>query len=61
MRISDYSNISDISINKISMVIKVFIDYFSQPSRAVLALCKLGQIPHEVVEIRLNRLEVKAS
>lgn len=43
------------------MVIKVFIDYFSQPSRAVLALCKLGQIPHEVVEIRLNRMEVKAS
>ena len=32
------------------MVIKLYIDYGSQPSRAVLALCLIAKIPHEVVE-----------
>lgn len=35
------------------MVIKLYIDYGSQPSRAVLALCLIGKIPHEVVEISM--------
>jgi hypothetical protein len=35
------------------MVIKLYIDYGSQPSRAVLALCLLNNIPHEVVETSL--------
>ena len=32
------------------MVIKLYIDYVSQPSRAVLALCILNNIPHEIIE-----------
>ena len=31
------------------MVIKLYIDYASQPARAVLALCFLNNIPHEIV------------
>jgi hypothetical protein len=31
------------------MVIKLYIDYASQPARAVLALCLIAGIPHEVV------------
>lgn len=42
------------------MVIKLYIDYGSQPSRAVLALCLLTNIPHEVVETRLFKAEVRA-
>ena len=41
------------------MVIKVFIDYMSQPSRAVLAVCLLGKIPHEVIEVQIIKGEVK--
>lgn len=35
------------------MVIKLYIDYASQPSRAVWALCLIGNIPHEIIEIAL--------
>ncbi len=35
--------------------IKLYIDYISQPARAVLALCKFNNIPHEVVEVRVFR------
>jgi hypothetical protein len=33
------------------MVIKLYIDYGSQPSRAVLAFCLLNKIPAEIIEI----------
>ena len=39
------------------MSIKLYFDLFSQPSRAVLAFCKLAKIPHEVIEVRLNKKE----
>jgi hypothetical protein len=32
------------------MTIKLYIDYSSQPSRAVLALCLLNNIPVEIIE-----------
>lgn len=37
--------------------VKIYMDYFSQPSRAVLSVCMISQIPYEVVEIRLLKLE----
>ena len=40
------------------MVIKLYIDYGSQPARAVLSLCLINNIPHEVVEIKLLKGEV---
>lgn len=40
------------------MVIKLYIDYGSQPSRAVLALCLIGKIPFEIIEIKIMKLEV---
>jgi glutathione S-transferase len=39
------------------MSLKLFIDYISQPSRAVAIFCTLTGISHEVVETRINRLE----
>lgn len=38
------------------MTIKLYIDYMSQPSRAVWALCKIGKIPHEIIEVRIAKL-----
>lgn len=38
------------------MVIKLYIDYSSQPSRAVLALCLIGKIPIEIIEVRIFKL-----
>jgi len=35
------------------MPIKLYIDYGSQPSRAVLALCIINKIPHEVIHISI--------
>ena len=35
------------------MVIKLYIDYVSQPSRSVLALCIAAKIPYEVVEVAM--------
>lgn len=40
------------------MVIQLYIDYVSQPSRAVLALCIIGKIPFEVKETRIAKMEV---
>lgn len=37
------------------MVLKVFIDYFSQPSRAVLITLKLLNVPFEIVETRIAK------
>ncbi|CAG9311403.1 unnamed protein product [Blepharisma stoltei] len=33
----------------------LYMDYFSQPSRAVLSFCLIANIPHEVREIRIMR------
>lgn len=41
------------------MVIKLYIDHMSQPSRSVHALCLAAAIPHEVVEVSMMRGEVK--
>lgn len=35
------------------MVIKLYLDYASQPSRAVLAFCLLVKIPHQIIETSL--------
>ena len=35
--------------------VNLFIDYFSQPSRAILTLCNLENIPYRVVETRLAK------
>ena len=35
--------------------VQVYIDWASQPSRAVLSLCRLNDIPHEVVEVRIAK------
>lgn len=40
------------------MAIKIYIDYLSQPSRAVLAVCLLGGFPFEVIETRLDKAAV---
>ncbi len=40
------------------MTIILYIDYLSQPSRAVLAFLKLNKIPFESKEIRIAKLEV---
>lgn len=40
------------------MAIKIYVDYLSQPSRAVWAVCLLGGFPFEVVEKRLAKGEV---
>jgi glutathione S-transferase len=35
------------------MSVKIYLDYMSQPSRAVYAYCKAAEIPHEVIEVRI--------
>lgn len=35
--------------------VKLYIDYLSQPCRAVIALCILENIPYEVIEVRLMK------
>lgn len=42
------------------MVIKLYIDYMSQPSRAVWALCLIGQVPIEITEVRISKLEMRS-
>lgn len=39
------------------MVVHLYIDYISQPSRAVLAFCTMNSLPVHVVETRINKLE----
>jgi hypothetical protein len=43
------------------MVIKLYIDYISQPSRAVLAFCLISEIEIEIVQVRIAKLEVNQS
>lgn len=43
------------------MVIKLYIDYVSQPSRSVLALCIAAKIPYEVVEVSMMAGQVQFS
>jgi len=40
------------------MVIKLYIDFSSQPSRALWAFMLLNNIPHELIETRLSKGEV---
>jgi glutathione S-transferase len=35
--------------------IKLYFDYFSQPSRACWALCVLRQVPFEIIETRIAK------
>ncbi|KAL4442894.1 hypothetical protein ABPG74_010783 [Tetrahymena malaccensis] len=36
---------------------KIFIDWISQPSRAVVTYCLIENIPHEIIQVRVNALE----
>ncbi|KAL4491377.1 hypothetical protein ABPG72_008033 [Tetrahymena utriculariae] len=36
---------------------KIFIDWISQPSRAVVTYCLIENIPHEIIQIKVNALE----
>ena len=38
--------------------LKLYVDYFSQPCRSVLALCELKKIPVVIVELRVNKKQV---
>ena len=40
------------------MTIKIYFDFISQPSRAVLLFCDLNKIPYQGVDTRLNRFDV---
>jgi glutathione S-transferase len=33
--------------------VEIYLDYLSQPSRAILAFCKINKIPHTIVEVRI--------
>ena len=44
-------------MNSSEAPITVYLDYMSQPSRAVLALLKFNNIPHRVVAIRVQKGE----
>lgn len=41
------------------MALKLFIEHMSQPSRAVMSLILQEKIPHELINIRLSKLEHK--
>lgn len=36
-----------------SEIVNVYIDWISQPCRAVVALCKIAKIQHNVTEMRV--------
>ena len=40
-----------------SKPVKIYIDYLSQPCRAIFALCLMAKIPFEVQEIRIVKLQ----
>lgn len=40
------------------MVIKLYLDFVSQPARAVYTLCRIKEIPIEMIETRLNKKQV---
>jgi len=39
--------------------VKLYVDFISQPARAVMALCKINNIPHELVEVRVFQYQQK--
>lgn len=39
------------------MTLRIFADWLSQPSRAVIWMARLADIPHEVVETRIAKLQ----
>ena len=39
------------------MDLKIYADYASQPSRAVIAFCKINKIPFTFVETRVGKME----
>lgn len=41
----------------VAMSVRIFADWLSQPSRAVIWMARLGEIPHEVVETRIAKLQ----
>ena len=41
--------------------LKVFIDWASQPSRSVVAFCRLAQIEHQLVELRIIKKQHKTA
>ena len=43
------------------MTIILYLDYYSQPSRSVLALCLATNIPHKIVEVDVVSREVKSA
>ena len=43
------------------MAIILYLDYYSQPSRSVLALCLATNIPHKIVEVDVVSREVKSA
>lgn len=56
-----YLTIINILIYKpITMTIRIHMDYMSQPSRAVWALCLIAKIPHEIKEVKIAKLEMKS-
>ena len=40
------------------MTIKLYIDYVSQPSRAVLTFCLINKLPFQVIKVNLFKLDV---
>ena len=41
--------------------IKLYVDFISQPARAVVAFCKVNNIPHETIEVRVSKSQQKTS
>ena len=39
------------------MSLKLYIDYLSQPARAIICFCLLNKIPHSINEIRINKFQ----
>lgn len=42
------------------MTIQLYMDYLSQPSRAVLAFCKIAKVPIEVHEIKVISKDIRS-
>lgn len=43
------------------MSLKLYMDYISQPSRAVLSLLLITKTPHEIVETRISKQQNRTS
>lgn len=37
--------------------VKLFIDHASQPSRAIVVFCRVANIPHEIVDTRISKMD----